>query len=167
MHSAVPRIGVIAADGVFGGATQAQILNLQGLFGLSRDGVVGSQTWSVLSSVAAAVRQGCLTGVARASQTAREADQEAVSLAAPAEEDALSVASSPYPGRPLSAGSYGKDVSRLKTALFEKGECGCRALSERALYGSATRHTVMDYQRKIGLPVTGIVDEETWNAVFS
>ena len=72
-----------------------------------------------------------------------------------------------YPGRALSWGSYGRDVSRIKEALFEKGECGCRAMGERALYGNATRHTVADFQRKMGLPVTGIVDEQTWLLIFS
>ena len=87
----------------------------------------------------------------------READFDPAQEAAPSD----------YPGRPLSLGCYGRDVSRVKEALFEKGECGCRAMGERALYGSATRHTVAEFQRKMGLPATGMVDEDTWILIFS
>lgn len=161
IHSAIPRIGVISADGVFGGATQTQILRLQGIFGLSQDGVVGSQTWSVLSSVAAAVRNGCLTSVSRSAvQPVKSSEAQPVMKE-------ISQSPSSFPGRALSLGSYGKDVSRIKEALFEKGECGCRAMGEKALYGNATRHTVAEFQRKTGLNVTGVVDEETWNVIFS
>ena len=60
VRRALPRLGAVTVDGRFGGATQDQILQFQGIFGLVQDGVVGSQTWSFLSSVAAAVRGGCL-----------------------------------------------------------------------------------------------------------
>ncbi|MBP5289705.1 MAG: peptidoglycan-binding protein [Clostridia bacterium] len=169
IHNSIPRIGVVTADGVFGGATQTQIIRLQGIFGLSQDGVVGSQTWSVLSSVAAAVRSGCLPAVVRAVSAKEEArpvfshKEEEIPDHAPEEREG----ESSYPGRALSLGSYGRDVSRIKEALFEKGECSCRALGEKALFGNATRHTVMEFQRKMGLTATGAVDEETWQLIFS
>ncbi len=60
VRRAIPRLGAVTVDGVFGGATQNQVILFQGVFGLAQDGVVGSRTWSFLSSVAAAVRSGCL-----------------------------------------------------------------------------------------------------------
>lgn len=40
--------GGIVVDGVFGQQTKARVLDLQRLFGLTQDGIVGSKTWAVL-----------------------------------------------------------------------------------------------------------------------
>ncbi|MBQ9414479.1 MAG: peptidoglycan-binding protein [Clostridia bacterium] len=62
---ALPKIASLYVDGRFGGGTQAQVITFQGIFGLTQDGVVGPNTWAYLSSVAAAVRSGCLPVVTR------------------------------------------------------------------------------------------------------
>ena len=148
VRRAVPRIAAVAVDGRFGGGTQTQVIAFQGIFGLSQDGVVGSQTWRFLSSVAAAVRSGCLPVIRRAAAAALEAS---------AEEGAM----------PLTLGAFGREVTRLKEALAAKGYASRRADSERALFGSATKRLVAKFQKDFDLPATGETDEETLKILFS
>jgi len=44
----IPAASNLAEDGVFGPATPAAVKAVQQLFGVTRDGIVGPQTWSVL-----------------------------------------------------------------------------------------------------------------------
>ena len=46
--NSLPAASNLADDGVFGSATTAAVKAVQQLFGITRDGIVGPQTWSVL-----------------------------------------------------------------------------------------------------------------------
>jgi peptidoglycan hydrolase-like protein with peptidoglycan-binding domain len=46
--NSLPAASNLAEDGVFGPATTAAVKAVQQLFGITRDGIVGPQTWSVL-----------------------------------------------------------------------------------------------------------------------
>ncbi|MDY3845985.1 MAG: peptidoglycan-binding domain-containing protein [Eubacteriales bacterium] len=40
-------------------------------------------------------------------------------------------------------------------------------ISIDGIYGENTRTAVMDFQKKYGIPATGIVNYETWQAIYS
>ena len=46
--NSLPAASNLAEDGVFGSATTAAVKAVQQLFDITRDGIVGPQTWSVL-----------------------------------------------------------------------------------------------------------------------
>ena len=59
----------IEADGVFGGATHAAVVDFQQKHGLDRDGVVGNLTWTALKSATdseiVAALEDCLAAIER------------------------------------------------------------------------------------------------------
>ena len=46
-----PNIPNIAADGIFGPATQKAVLAFQKMMGINEDGIVGQQTWELINTV--------------------------------------------------------------------------------------------------------------------
>lgn len=81
--------------------------------------------------------------------------------------DAAPPATRPYPGVPLSKTS-GTDLEADVKALQQKlntlgGECTV----VDGIFGNETTRIVRQFQRTSGLPVTGTVDQETWDAVFA
>ncbi|MBO4854043.1 MAG: peptidoglycan-binding protein [Oscillospiraceae bacterium] len=63
----------------------------------------------------------------------------------------------------LSYGSRGDAVRRLQTTLNGKGY----NLEVDGVYGNLTRAAVMDYQKKNGLQLDGVVGDETWGHLLS
>lgn len=72
--------------------------------------------------------------------------------------------SEPYE-RPLRVGSVGRDVEKMKEALYQKGYLDQNA-ANGDLFGIATRRAVELLQRDAGLSRTGRVDEDTWKKIF-
>ncbi|WP_441445059.1 S-layer homology domain-containing protein [Brachybacterium sp.] len=60
--------------------------------------------------------------------------------------------------RTLSTGSRGDDVYAVQVKVGAKAD---------GVFGSGTRAAVMAYQRTLGLPATGIVDQRTWSRIIS
>jgi len=67
--------------------------------------------------------------------------------------------------RQLQYGSKGADVRSLQTLLNEKA--ASRHLVVDGDFGNNTKSVVMDFQRKKGLAVDGIVGRNTWNALLN
>jgi len=67
------------------------------------------------------------------------------------------------PTIPLSLGTYGAAVARLQEFLVQQGVNLPASEVDRAFFGPATRQAVWEFQRKVGLPVTGLVDERTYS----
>ena len=65
--------------------------------------------------------------------------------------------------------TYSDAVSNLQRYLrrIELEEKYSSAVPIDGIYGSATRSAVSLFQRRNGIPVTGIVNKETWDAIFS
>lgn len=66
----------------------------------------------------------------------------------------------PYPGRPLKIGSIGVDVKRVQRAA------GMPEWMIDGIFGEITKKNVMEYQKRHGLKIDGIVGPETWNRMF-
>lgn len=62
---------------------------------------------------------------------------------------------------PLAVGSFGEEVRNLHRELIKHGLGIPPSEVDRAFFGPATRYAVLEWQRKHGLPATGIVDERT------
>jgi len=63
----------------------------------------------------------------------------------------------PYPGELIKEGSQGKDVGRIQQAL---------GVTPDRIFGSKTKSAVIDFQRRQGLLVDGIVGPKTWSLLF-
>ena len=63
----------------------------------------------------------------------------------------------------ISYGSSGEDVKKLQQTLNQYGY----SLKVDGQFGNATKNAVMDYQKKNGLAVDGIVGVNTWGSLNS
>jgi peptidoglycan hydrolase-like protein with peptidoglycan-binding domain len=69
------------------------------------------------------------------------------------------------PNAPLSVGAYGPSVGYLHSLLRQHGFSLPGSEVDRGFFGPITRQTVQEFQKKVGLPVTGEVDERTNSAL--
>src|SRR6266566_3517940 len=65
------------------------------------------------------------------------------------------------PNAPLSVGSYGDSVARLQDFLRQLGFQLPASEVNRTFFGPATRQAVQLFEQQNGLPVSGVVDEQT------
>jgi len=61
VRNVLAPIPFITADGIYGSATANAVTIFQSIFGLSADGAVGRDTWSILNYMYSAVASGCIS----------------------------------------------------------------------------------------------------------
>ncbi len=66
IYTALPYIGQLAVDGLYGSATANSVSALQRVFGIEENGSVNESTWLLINYIYAAVINGCLPTVASA-----------------------------------------------------------------------------------------------------
>lgn len=138
-YSSIPRINI---DGEFGAATTRAVTAFQRLFSLTADGVIGPATWQALYTQAQKLRS-------------QDGLLQAYDLL-------------PWPGKDVAEGQQSTDVAYLQyllryisyfyDAVEEPGAVD-------GTFGADTKAALESYQREFNLPVTGIADEFTWNAL--
>ncbi len=135
-YTAIP---VVVIDGIFGSGTRNAILAFQRQFGLTADGIVGQVTWNRLFTEANAIDQG----------------------------DVPSSGQPPFPGTLLRMGSQGNDVSFIQQRLKEISIYypSIPNVVADGIFGSATLAAVQAFQELMGIPVDGIVGQQTWNLI--
>ncbi len=143
-YPAIPKIN--PANGVFAESTEDAVRRFQEIFNLTQDGIVGPATWYRIQFI--------YNGVKRLS----ELDSEGLTV----EE-----LSRQFP-ETLSEGSRGDGVRIVQyflsyIAIYNNA---VPAVSVDGIYGTATRDAVSAFQREYGLPVTGVVNEETYSALY-
>lgn len=71
---------------------------------------------------------------------------------------------SSWPGYDLSIGSTGSKVRQMQQQLarIAKSYPAIPSIVADGIYGSRTKEAVQEFQRVFGLPVTGVVDYQTW-----
>lgn len=140
-YPAIPRI--TNARGVYDDETRRAVESFQEIFSLPVTGIVDKATWYKIKRY--------FVGVKRLSELTGEG-------LTPSE------AALDYPER-LSRGNRGEGVRTIQYYLnvIAYFNPTLNTLPMDGDFGSATENAVREFQRFYGLPVTGVVDERTWN----
>lgn len=144
-YPAIPRISPV--DGVFGSQTEAAVKAFQRIFNLTTDGIVGQGTWYKLVALHGAVKK----------------LSELVSEGQP-----FTQIQGPAPGVTLREGSTGVAVSALQYFISIIGQFSSAVpvLVIDGIFGPQTTQAVNAAQSRLGLPVTGVVDQATWQGIY-
>ncbi|HAY3874834.1 TPA: peptidoglycan-binding protein [Escherichia coli] len=144
-YPAIPKIEPV--DGVFGSETESSVKAFQRIFNLYADGIVGKSTWYKIS--------GIYVGVKRLA----ELESEGEKLESAGE----------YPGYLLKQGSTGDAVSQMQYFLnfLSQYYKEVPPINGDSIFGVSTLDSVIQFQKKFGLDVDGIVGKQTWNKIYS
>lgn len=131
-------------DGVFGAETEAAVRSFQKTFNLVPDGLVGKSTWYKIKQTYIGVKQ------------LSELNSEGIKL-----EDATPI----FPTEDLQKGDYGIAVQVVQYYLSTVGyfNDAVPVIPVDGVYGDSTVDAVRQFQQQYGLPVTGKVDNATWD----
>lgn len=148
-------------DGIFGGGTNAAVVDFQSKNGLVADGFAGSLTWAKLGSITVSVSMPDDTGSninkPRASEQGSQSGDQNNTDNTEKPTHNISVS-----GRSLVCiGSEGDDVLALQRILNFFGY----SVDEDGIFGSATRSAVIRFQSQHRLDADGIVGAQTWAAL--
>ena len=142
-YPAIPRISEVS--NVFDAETEAAVRAFQSIFNLASDGIVGKATWYKIKMI--------FNGVKRLSEITSEGLT-------------ISEAQRVYP-EVLRLGDTGLNVETVRFYLAFLGyflpELPMISLSDD--FDQELLDAVYTFQRVYGLPVDGVVDRETWNAL--
>jgi len=143
-YPAIPKIPTV--DGIFGSRTEASVISFQEIFGLTPDGIVGQATWYALVRL--------YTAVTSLSELRSQGQQF------------YAINWSPPGG--LEVGDSGEKVRLLQYMLsvLSAHIPTIPPLTIDGIYGPATRNAVLAAQRRFGLPETGTVGAQTWDAIY-
>ncbi|MDE7170997.1 MAG: peptidoglycan-binding protein [Oscillospiraceae bacterium] len=144
-YPAIPRVNPV--DGVFGAQTEESVKRFQRIFNLTPDGIVGQATWYKLVFL--------YVGVANLSELVSEG-QPYTQIQGPAS------------GVTLREGSTGIAVSALQYFISIIGQFNSDVpvLAIDGIFGPKTTAAVNAIQGRLGLPVTGVVDQTTWQRIY-
>ena len=137
---------ILRTDGIFTTDTENAVKDFQRIFGLTADGIVGNGTWYRIQQIYNAVKR------------LNEIDSEGIAL-----EDITKQ----YPSE-LSLGDRGLGVQNLQYFLrfLSSYYDTIPSIDADGIYGTSTESAVKAAQSTFGLPVTGVADEGTWEAIY-
>ncbi|MBE6627377.1 MAG: spore cortex-lytic protein [Ruminococcaceae bacterium] len=143
-YPSIPKIAVV--DGIFGTDTEAAVRRFQEIFNLTPDGVIGKSTWYTIQNIYIGVKK--LNDLNAESITLEEVTQQ-------------------YPGS-LQLGSTGGGTRNLQFFLnYLSGFYNTiPPVTVDGVFGQTTADAVRAAQRTFGLPVDGVVGEQTWNRIY-
>ena len=143
-YPAIPKLASV--DGIYGSRTEASVRKFQEIFGLAVDGIVGKATWYAMVRLYVAVTE----------------------LAELRSRGQQFYANSWLASDPLQVGSTGDKVRHLQYMLSILSQYipQIPSLTIDGVYGRGTRNAVVAAQQYFGLPVTGIVNANTWDEIY-
>lgn len=143
-YPAIPFVEL--SNGVFSRSTENAVRTFQQVFGLPPTGVVDETTWYRIIFIYNAVKKLAELG-----------------------SEGETISNDGYPGRVLAVGDRGLDVLRMEYYLRRISEyLGPSVVPPpivNGIFDADGRPSVIGFQRYYGLPVTGEIDEATWNAI--
>ena len=143
-YPAIPKIAI--PDGVFSYDTEDAVKKFQEIFSLTPDGIVGKATWYRTQFIYNAVKR------------LNELDSEGIELSEVTKQF----------GSELSLGSQGVEVANVQyfinylSAFYDT----IPEITVDGIYGNETQNAVRAVQRTFDLPVTGILDLDTWESLY-
>ena len=142
-YPAIPKINPV--DGIFGAQTEDAVRQFQTIFSLNPDGIVGRATWYQIIRIYVAVQR----------------------LAELQSQGQQAYAIGPYP-EDLSLGDTGDPIRLLQYILNVLQEFNpyIPAVSQTGVYDIQTRNAVQSFQQNQGIPATGAVNAQTWDALY-
>lgn len=142
-----PSITMIPeTDGFFGVQTERAVRDFQRIFNLAEDGIVGKGTWYKIINVYNGVKR--LNDVNSEGISPEEVRRQ-------------------FDTR-LERGSTGIGVGTLQILLNAVAAAApqIQPVTVDLIYGAQTENAVREFQALYGLPVTGITERSTWNALL-
>lgn len=138
-NSSIPAI---AMDGIFGAGTERCVRTFQSYYGLPVDGIVGEVTWGKIYEVYTDLDNTIIANTAIPGT---------------------------YPGTPLVLGSQGLPVKEMQyyINLLSAYYSTLPAIGYDGVYGKETQEAVKIWQKIIGLPVDGVVGQQTWVSLYT
>lgn len=143
-YPAIPKLASV--DGIYGSRTEEAVRRFQEIFGLTADGIVGKATWYALVRL--------YTSVTSLSELRSQGQQ-------------FYNVSWEYPNS-LNEGDTGDKVRHLQYMLSVLSAYiqEIPPVNVDGIFGPATASAVIAAQRWFGLPETGQVDAQTWDAIY-
>ncbi|MBM6402956.1 peptidoglycan-binding protein [Phycicoccus sp. CSK15P-2] len=139
-------IGGLVVDGSFGPKTLARVKAWQKSRGLAVDGVIDAKDWKVL--IARSTSDGASSSSSKGGSSSSSSTTSS----------AMTTRFTALKSTTLRKGSKGSAVRTLQATI--RG-----GVNVDSTYGTATERRVKAVQKAAGLPVTGVVDRKTWDAV--
>lgn len=141
----IPKISPV--DGIFGPNTENAVRTFQGIFNLTRDGIVGKATWYRIVNL--------YTGILRLSELESEGQR-------------LFGISFEYPDA-ISEGNTGEKVLLLQYMLsvINEFQLNIPFVAITGEFGPETKNAVTEFQKVNNLPETGVVGDDTWDAIYN
>lgn len=143
-YPAIPKIPEV--DGIFGSRTEAAVLALQRIFGLTPDGIVGPATWYEIVRL--------YTGINSLSELRSQGQRfYSINWSQP---------------NSLNVGDTGDKIQHLQYMLSVLSAYipEIPPVTVDGIYGQRTRAAVLAVQRRFRLPETGSVDAQTWERIY-
>lgn len=143
-YPAIPKIAY--PDGYFDVITEDAVKEFQRIFNLTADGIVGKATWYKIIRIYSAVKR------------LSELDASGVEL------EFISQQYTNY----AQLGSTGPSVRVIQFYLnfISTFNDFIPSVEADSIFGPATESAVRAYQQAYSLPITGAVDEQTWNSMY-
>ena len=144
-YPAIPKLEHV--DGIFGAATEEAVRTFQGIFNLTVDGIIGRSTWYMMVQLHSSILR--LSELASLGQTHYVIDFT-------------------YQN-PTVYGESGNEVSLLQYILSVLSQFYVTIpfLTIDGVFGDETLRAVKAFQREVGLPQSGEVNESTWLALVN
>lgn len=141
----IPKIPEV--DGIFDVATKDAVTTFQEIFNLDPTGIVNEATWYKISYIYVSVKN-------LAELNSEGIRYEDISKQFPEE---------------LYMGMEGREIANLQYYLAVIGAYYERVspVDITGYFGEMTQNSVKSFQNVFGLPVTGRVDRNTWNSIYS